>query len=183
MTYRCCVNLKTGKRKGETCNNNIQEKEIQEQEEKYKVIIEGEKYYVCKKHAGKNNIEIDIVKYKSMEKENKSTNSSDVFNNIESEEIIKNKSLDNKLITSKIKKDKSNTEDKTSDIINDFEKMNINNSKNDKDDKYNENNEKDGKYTKKPCLQHIIYLISNDNNDVCQFEDCQFAHNINIIYT
>lgn len=35
---------------------------------------------------------------------------------------------------------------------------------------------------KKPCLQHIIYLISKDDNDLCKFDDCQFAHNIDIVY-
>jgi len=36
---------------------------------------------------------------------------------------------------------------------------------------------------KKPCLQHILYLISQDENEACQYKDCQFAHNINIVYT
>lgn len=69
--------------------------------------------------------------------------------------------------------DKSDILDKESNIINEFnEKLNISN------DKILEEN-----YKKKPCLQYIIYLISKDDNDICQFEDCQFAHNIKIIYT
>ena len=69
--------------------------------------------------------------------------------------------------------DKPDTFNDKSDIIDDFkEKLNI--SKN--------NEEKDKKDRKKPCLQHIIYLISKDDNDICQFDDCQFAHNINIVY-
>lgn len=65
--------------------------------------------------------------------------------------------------------DKIDILDKKSDIINEFnEKLNINNDKKDK---------------KKPCLQYIIYLISKDDNNICQFEDCQFTHNVNIVYT
>lgn len=65
--------------------------------------------------------------------------------------------------------DKTDKSDENDNIIDEFnEKLNITNEKNDK---------------KKPCLQYIIYLISKDDNDMCQFEDCQFAHNINIIYT
>lgn len=73
--------------------------------------------------------------------------------------------------------DKTDILDKESNIINEFnEKLNISN------DKIQEKsyNKKD---KKKPCLQYIIYLISKDDNDICQFEDCQFAHNINILYT
>lgn len=63
------------------------------------------------------------------------------------------------------------------DIINEFnEKINIRNDK--------KHQEEDNKKTdrKKPCLQYIKYLISKDDSDMCQFEDCQFAHNINIVY-
>lgn len=69
--------------------------------------------------------------------------------------------------------DKSDIPDKESNIINEFnEKLNISNNK-----------ILEESYKKKPCLQYIIYLISKDDNDICQFEDCQFAHNINILYT
>lgn len=51
----------------------------------------------------------------------------------------------------------------------------ISNDKNNEESKKKENN--------KPCLQYIKYLISKDDNDMCQFKDCQFAHNVNIIYT
>jgi hypothetical protein len=52
--------------------------------------------------------------------------------------------------------------------INEFkEKINITNDNN--------------KEIKKPCLQYIKYLISKDGDDLCQYEDCQFAHNIEII--
>lgn len=78
--------------------------------------------------------------------------------------------------------DKSDKSDENGSIIDEFnEKLNIINDKNrEEEDKYNKYEKMD---KKKPCLQYIMYLISKDNNDMCQFGDCQFAHNINIIYT
>jgi hypothetical protein len=71
--------------------------------------------------------------------------------------------------------------DNKDDIINEFnKKLNIINGKNHEVD---ENKKTDKEDRKKPCLQYIIYLISKENSDMCQFEDCQFAHNINIVYT
>jgi flagellar hook-associated protein FlgK len=80
----------------------------------------------------------------------------------------------------KNKKNDNNTID-LDDVANNFnEKINITN---DKNNEKNNNKKIDKKEIKKPCLQYIIYLISKDDNDMCQFEDCQFAHNIEIIYT
>lgn len=77
------------------------------------------------------------------------------------------------------KTDKFDEKDNIIDVFN--EKLNITNEKiPEKENKYNKYEKND---KKKPCLQYIIYLISKDDNDMCQFEDCQFAHNINIIYT
>lgn len=55
-------------------------------------------------------------------------------------------------------------------------------------DKMNLNNENDNKIydmdIKKPCLQHILYLISKNEEDICQYgKKCEFAHNVNIVYT
>jgi hypothetical protein len=73
-----------------------------------------------------------------------------------------------------------NNKNNKDDIIEEFnEKINIINDKKQEED----NNKKIKTDRKKPCLQYIIYLISKDNNDMCQFDDCQFAHNIDIIYT
>lgn len=86
---------------------------------------------------------------------------------------------------------KSNNNVNLNDIANDFnKKLNISDKKDDKDDERKNiiNNEnKDNKKTekkeiKKPCLQHILYLISKDKDDMCQYDDCQFAHNIEILY-
>ncbi len=69
-------------------------------------------------------------------------------------------------------------------IIDDFkEKLNMNENYEKKEDNNKILENIDEKIKKKPCLQQIIYLISKDNNDICQFDDCQFAHNIDIIYT
>lgn len=69
-------------------------------------------------------------------------------------------------------------------IIDDFkEKLNMNENNEKKEDNNKILGNIDEKIKKKPCLQQIIYLISKDNNDICQFDDCQFAHNIEIIYT
>lgn len=69
-------------------------------------------------------------------------------------------------------------------IIDDFkEKLNMNENNEKKEDNNKILENIDEKIKKKPCLQQIIYLISKDNNDICQFDDCQFAHNIDIIYT
>lgn len=77
--------------------------------------------------------------------------------------------------------DKPDTFNDKNDIIDDFkEKLNISENNREKDNKRIE--KIDNKDRKKPCLQHIIYLISKDDNDICQFDDCQFAHNINIVY-
>lgn len=73
--------------------------------------------------------------------------------------------------------------DNYKDVLPEFnEKLNINdNIKELKDEKEIKQNNKIDR--KKPCLQHILYLISEDKNDDCQYEDeCQFAHNINIVY-
>lgn len=79
--------------------------------------------------------------------------------------------------------DKKDISNENTNIIDDFnEKLNIS-----KNNEKKEDNKKikniDKNIRKKPCLQHIIYLISKDNDDTCQFDDCQFAHNIDIIYT
>lgn len=66
-------------------------------------------------------------------------------------------------------------------ITNKFsEQINISDDKKEKD---NNNKKMDEKINMKPCLQYITYLISKDDSDICQFEDCQFAHNIDIVYT
>jgi hypothetical protein len=92
------------------------------------------------------------------------------INNIEDIDISRYKVTDN-----------VNKKDDKDDIINEFnEKLNISNDKKQEED---DNKKIDKTDTKKPCLQYIIYLISKDNSDMCQFEDCQFAHNINIVYT
>jgi hypothetical protein len=96
------------------------------------------------------------------------------INNIEDIDISKYKvteKIDDKEDVVNISNDKTNVEYKSDNIIKDFDKLNIS------------SNEKDRIYTKKPCLQHIIYLISNDDKDICQIEDCQSVHNVNIVYT
>lgn len=138
MSYNCYGKVKTGKKKGERCNNKINEEEINER----KKLINGKTYYFCKKHININSIE-----------------------NIVTEEI---KESDENPITQKI-----SVNDNIQPLVDEFNtKLNI-----------DKENKKDNNKFKKPCLQHIIYLISNDKNDMCQFDDCQFAHNIDIIYT
>lgn len=79
-------------------------------------------------------------------------------------------------------KDNSDKSYEKSNIVDDFnEKLDI--SKNNEEGNNNKKIEKiDKKVRKKPCLQNIIYLISEDDSDICQFEDCQFAHNIDVVY-
>lgn len=94
-------------------------------------------------------------------------------------------SIDN-IDISKYENTNNKNVDNYKEILSEFnEKININDSakevKNEKEKEIRQNNKID---IKKPCLQHILYLISKDNNDVCQYDDeCQFAHNINIVYT
>lgn len=56
MSYNCYGKVRTGKKKGERCNNNINEEEINER----KKLIDGKTYYFCKKHINVNSIE-DVV--------------------------------------------------------------------------------------------------------------------------
>lgn len=65
----------------------------------------------------------------------------------------------------------------------DDNKLNITIDNSDKEKKESHAMNKDKKELKRPCLQYVMYLISKDDNDLCQYEDCQFAHNIKIIYT
>lgn len=124
--------------------------------EKYEILIKNVKYYVCGRHTKIDKTEdIDIIKYK----DDKPDNLSSVDNN--------------KVIEKEIDIDINDN------IIKDFnDKLDIN-----KETDNNNYDKIDKLCKKKPCLQYIIYLISKDDNDICQFEDCQFAHNINIIYT
>lgn len=145
MSYKCYGKIKTGKKKGEKCNNNINEEEINEREK----LIDGKTYYFCKKHINVNSIE-DVVT-EEMEESNE------------------------KPITQEI-----NVNDNIQTVIDEFNTKVIIDKEIKKDENKIKNNESK---EKKPCLQHIIYLISNDKNDICQFDDCQFAHNIDIVYT
>ena len=145
MSYNCYGKVKTGKKKGERCNNKINEEEINER----KKLINGKTYYFCKKHININSIEDIVI-----------------------EEI---KESDENPITQEI-----SVNDNIQPVVDEFNtKFNID-KENKKDNNKLKNNESK---EKKPCLQHIIYLISNDKNDMCQFDDCQFAHNIDIVYT
>lgn len=71
---------------------------------------------------------------------------------------------------------KNNKKDNDTIILNDV--ININEFK----EKVNITNDNNNEI-KKPCLQYIKWLISEDNDDICQYGDCHFAHNIEIIYT
>lgn len=80
-------------------------------------------------------------------------------------------------------KKKDNNTINLNDVTNNFDKK-INICDNKKEDIVNDKNNKiDEKEIKIPCLQYIKYLISKDDYDICQYKDCQFAHNIEIIYT
>jgi hypothetical protein len=57
------------------------------------------------------------------------------------------------------------------------EKINISDDKKDKVNDIKKINEKI------PCLQYFLYLRSKKDIDLCQFEDCQFAHNFYIGFT
>lgn len=91
-----------------------------------------------------------------------------------------------KILLDKINQEnKENNNKNINNVINDFDKkIYINDNKNDiKEIQEKKENNVNNKVRKKPCLQYILYLISQNKEDDCQFEDCQFAHNINIVYT
>lgn len=145
MSYKCYGKVKTGKKKGERCNNNINDEETNEREK----LVDGKTYYFCKKHINVNSIE-DVV--------------------TDGIEESKEKTIGQEI----------NVKDNIQTIINEFNtKVIIDNEIKTDNNNFKNNESKQ----KNPCLQHIIYLISNDKNDICQFEDCQFAHNIDIVYT
>lgn len=93
-----------------------------------------------------------------------------------------------KILLDNINQENKESNKDLSNVINHFnEKIDINENENEVNE-VKENQEKNEHnankdYRKKPCLQYILYLISQNNDDVCQFEDCQFAHNIDIVYT
>lgn len=118
---------------------------------------------------------------KNTKKENKEINVDDICNTKLTEKNKHEIKIDGKIIYTcgrhKNLKDISDfkiPDEKLQNITNDFNQMKLN-----QDEK--ENNEYREK--KQSCLQHILFLISQDKNDRCQYTDCQFAHNIDIVYT
>ena len=112
-----------------------------------------------------NEIKIKDKTYLVCGRHKKINNEKDIEVNTDNTNI-KNKNKENKIYTE---------EERNSSIVNEFnEKISITS---------DETSRSKDKKNKKPCLQYIIYLISKDDDDACKFEDCQFAHNIEIVYT